>query len=80
MVFELQNGIGDQLSGTVEGSPAPPIHLVKTHPFLQEGLFGSAQVLPSPAPAQGDHRGVFHQHQTVRGKIRDPFINEPLLP
>ena len=68
VLFQVQNGIADQLARPVKR------HLSATTDTMDRHLAGVEQISLVTAPAQGEHGWVFEQDESVRNLSRYPLL------
>src|SRR5215469_7355453 len=62
---EIQNGIADDLTGTMIGDVAATIRFAEFDAFLAEDVLGGQEIFPVGAASEGDHVGMFAEKKDV---------------
>ena len=76
---QVENGIADDLAGTVIGDIAAAIGRVKFDAVLAQKVLGNAQVLAFAVAAEGNDVGMFAKEQEIGGRADFARSNEALL-
>jgi hypothetical protein len=76
---EVENGIADDLAGTVIGDIAAAIGRMKFDAVLAQKVLGNAQVLAFAVAAESNDVGMFAKEQEIGGRADFARSNQALL-
>ena len=76
LIIELDYGVRDQLTGTMESRLAAAVNLRQAYPFLTQYGARHANVTEISASPDCHHRRMLYQHQTVWGCVPDTLLDQ----